>query len=59
MTSRKYQRRSRNWNTGRLTQPNYQPASDGRKVPWLHPRKMSLAGCMSRCPQAFTGTSSK
>ena len=33
MNSRKYQRRSRNWNSGRLTQPSHQPASDGCHVP--------------------------
>ena len=33
MNSRKYQRSSRNWNSGRLTQPSHQPASDGCKFP--------------------------
>ena len=33
MNSRKYQRRSRNWNSGRLTQPSHQPASDGCNLP--------------------------
>ncbi len=33
MNSRKYQRSSRNWNSGRLTRPSHQPASDGRHVP--------------------------
>ncbi len=31
--NRKYQRRRMNWNNGRLTQPNHQPASDGCHLP--------------------------
>ena len=31
--NRKYQRRRMNWNNGRLTQPNHQPASDGCNLP--------------------------
>ena len=34
MNNRKYQRSSRNWNSGRLTQPSHQPAIVGRQVPF-------------------------
>ena len=33
MNNRKYQRSSRNWNSGRLTQPSHQPAIVGRQIP--------------------------
>ena len=33
MNRRKYQRRSRNWNSGRLTTPSHQPAADGCNLP--------------------------
>ena len=33
MNKRKYQRRSRNWKSGRLTRPSHQPAADGCSLP--------------------------
>ncbi len=37
MNSRKYHRKSRNWNSGRLMTPSHQPASDGCNRPSARP----------------------